>query len=233
MLRTLLSLLILAGASLACNAPGAASTAAAQPTAGPTSAGATAVVSSSPPAATGAVAEGNCGAGDVKSGVLAASAAQSSADSYRVSGKVTTQTVLEAVMEIQKPDRIHVKAGDLEFIAIGSTTWQRAGGTWREAPNVDVASLVGGMGQLDQELITTASFTNTSASQTVVDGAPAIEFAYHESIPGELEADVHLWVDPATCRPIRNVAQSTASSRSATYDVTFSDWNAVTVEAPV
>jgi hypothetical protein len=201
------------------------------------------VTSNAPAASSGAVASpvdspaigggsGTCGSGDVKSALQAAASAQHAADSYRVTGTIKTATVLEAMLEIQKPDRIHVKAGAIEFIGIGDTTWRNVGGTWQEAPGTDVQSLVGGMGQLDAEVINDATFTKVTSKSATVNGAGAIEYDYHESIPDELDADVQLWLDPATCRPIRNVATGNSSSTAPTFDVTYSDWNAVTVNAP-
>lgn len=184
------------------------------------------------PATSAAPAAGDCGGGDVAKALTAASTAQHAADSYRVTGTITTTTATEALIEVQKPDGIHAKFGDMEYISVGGTTWRNVGGTWQAAPGVDVASLIAGMGQLDSSLITNATFTNVSTKQTFVDGAPAIEYDYHESITGQLEADVQLWLDPATCRPIHNVARSTASSTASTYDVTYSDWDAVTVSPP-
>lgn len=236
--RLLGALLLLASVLLtACGSP-----AGSQATAGPvaTGAGATAATAATIPPATvapeasqgGGGANASCSGNDVAAALTAAAAAQNDADSYRLTGTITTTTETEALLEIQKPDRIHAKFGDFEFISVGGQTWRNAAGTWVETPGTDVKSLIGGMGQLDAELIKNATFTKVSVQPTSVDGTSAVEYSYHESIKDQIEADVQLWLEADTCRPIKNVAKGTASSTASTYDVTYSDWNQVTVQAP-
>jgi hypothetical protein len=237
MLRALTALLLVP-LLVACNASGAPSTTAGGTQGAPATPPATIAAASAPsdagggssPAASAGTAAGDCG-GDVKTALTAAAAAQNEASSYRVSGTVSMPTAAAALLEIQKPDRVHAKAGDLEFIAIGAKTWRKAGGSWQEVSNVDVRSLVGGMGQLDAEIIQSATFTNGSVSQGSVDGVSAIEYRYHESIPDQLDADVQMWLDPGTCRPVHTTA-TRAAAGTPTFDVAYSGWDSVTVEAP-
>jgi hypothetical protein len=175
-----------------------------------------------------------CSGSDVAAALAAAVAAQADAGSYRVTGTVTAGGAEQPFrLEFAKPDKVHVVLGPIEYVAIGETTWQRTAGTWRQAPGLDLSTLTAGMGQLNEEVLRSATFTNSSVdTSATADGRPAVSYRYHESIPSELEADSQFWLDPASCRPIRNVAMSTASGTSSTFDVTYSDWDNVTIESP-
>lgn len=177
---------------------------------------------------------GACSGTDVAAALKAAAKAQADAGSYRVAGAVTAGgNEQEVTLEFAKPDRVHVILGPIEYIAVGSTTWQNTAGQWRPAPGVDLSTLTAGMGQLNDELLTSATFTEVSVDTNAnVDGQPAVLYRYHESIPSELEADSQFWLDPASCRPIRNIASGTASGATSKIDVTYSDWGRVTIEAP-
>jgi hypothetical protein len=182
----------------------------------------------------GGAANPACSGGDVATALAAAAAAQAEAESYRVTGSVTVGgTEQQVTLEFAKPDKVHVVLGPIEYVAIGSDTWQSTAGTWRRAPGVDLSTLTAGMGQLNEEIVHSATFTNASVdANATADGRPAVLYRYHESIPSELEADSQFWLDPASCRPIRNVATSTASGTSSTFEATYSDWGNVTIEPP-
>jgi hypothetical protein len=175
-----------------------------------------------------------CSGTDVASALKAAAKAQTSARSYRVSGTTTVSgRHTEYTLEIVNPDRIHVHSAAFEFIAIGSTTWRKASGGWQKASGVDVSSLVGGLGQLNADLISSATFSATNVDPLAsVDGQPATLYRYHERIPDELEADSQFWLDPGTCRPIKNVASSTASNGKSEIAATYSGWDQVFIEPP-
>lgn len=182
----------------------------------------------------GGAANPACSGSDVATALAAAAAAQAEAGSYRVTGSVTVGgTEQQVTLEFAKPDKVHVVLGPIEYIAIGADTWQSTAGTWRQAPGVDLSTLTAGMGQLNEEIVHSATFTNASVdANATADGRPAVLYRYHESIPSELEADSQFWLDPASCRPIRNVASSTASGTSSTFEATYSDWGNVTIEPP-
>lgn len=175
-----------------------------------------------------------CSGDDIAAALQAAAKAASDADSYRVNGTATTSAGEQVyTLEFAKPDRVHAVLGSVEYVAIGAKTWQKTGGQWQSAPGVDLSRLTAGMGQLNQEILNDATFTDVSVDTNEdVDGQPAVLYRYHESIPSELEADSQMWLDPASCRPIKNVATGTASSTTTQFEATYSDWGNVTVQAP-
>lgn len=213
---------------------GPASTAAPPASAPEASQRSTAPSASDPASDGGGQANTACSGDDVAAALRAAAQAVESADSYRVSGTTSAGgTEQEYILEFAQPDSVHVVSGPIEYVAIGSQTWQKAGASWEEAPGVDLSTLTAGMGQLNEEILTDATFTDTTVdADSEVDGQPAILLRYHESIPSELEADSEMWLDPATCRPIKNVATSSSQGSSVEFEATYSDWGAVTIEPP-
>jgi hypothetical protein len=175
-----------------------------------------------------------CSGEDAASALKAAASAQLDAGSYRVSGTTSAGgQEQQYTLEVAKPDSVHVILGEIEFIAVGGMTWRKSGGQWEAAPGVDLSTLTAGMGQLNQELLDRASFSDVSVDQNAqVDGQAAVLYRYHESIPSELEADSQMWLDPPSCRPIKNVATSTASNAVSHIDVRYSDWGSVTIQPP-
>jgi hypothetical protein len=200
----------------------------------PPAAKATRAASSSPAAG------GNrpCTGSDVGASLVAAARAQNAASSYRIEGATTSAgTSLTYTMEIVKPDRFHITTGSGEFIAIGTTTWRKSGGTWKAAPGLDIGALIKSSGQLSDQIINKATFTAVSVDpNATAAGQPVVHYSFHQSIPSDSEADSQMWLARDTCRPVQAASTwtTTAAGGSSRGESTinWSKWDAVSIEAP-
>jgi hypothetical protein len=180
----------------------------------------------------------SCTGKDVGASLLAAARAQNAASSYRIEGATTSAGSSSTyAIEVVKPDRFHIVTGSGEFIAIGTTTWRKSGGTWKSAPGVDMGAILKNSGQLNDQIINKATFTAVSVDpNATAAGQPVVHYSFHQSIPSDSEADSQMWLARDTCRPVQAASTwtTTAGGGSTRGESTlnWSKWDAVSIEAP-
>ena len=143
---------------------------------------------------------------DAKADVIAAFRSAMADGTYRMNivvdnkrGPISTQ------MDVQMPNRFHMKAAEVEFIVVPEGTWINAGGRWMKVP-VDMSERMQGFRIEDMEKASSGIPDVELVGTEDVDGCESSVYRYvaTTSVAGRSsEDDVELAICTATGKPIR------------------------------
>lgn len=135
-------------------------------------------------------------------------------------------------MDVQWPNRFHMKTPDTEMIILPGATWMNAGGQWMNMP-MDMSKLIDGFSQqsIDQGL---ASIDEVSELGTAdVNGCSSTLYSYSSrgkfmGVEGDSQAEVAICSD--TGYPVRLISRDRAGKEQATVHYDFEA--AIDIQAP-
>lgn len=159
---------------------------------------------------------------DPRDEVIAAFRNAVSDTTYRMQIEVAnSRGPVRSQIDVQMPDRFHMKAEEVEFITIPGGTWINAGGRWMKVP-VDMSKQIQGY-QLDKMDESMASISNVeSLGNETVNGCKSQLYRYEASsnFAGRKSDDeLELAVCETTGKPIR--LRSTPKGRGEPVTISY------------
>jgi hypothetical protein len=160
-----------------------------------------------------AAAAGGSARADARDEVIAAHRATSAAGKFRIRSEVETGSKkMSQSVEVQLPDRFHVKSEQMEAIIVPGGSYMRPGGQWMRSP-VDMSQMIQqyteeGRKQ-GQDSITNVQDLGAES----VDGKAAHVYSYDASgqaMGVKSTAHVKIWVDGADQRILQMVVDGEA-----------------------
>ncbi|MGQ0799121.1 MAG: hypothetical protein ACT4NL_03285 [Pseudomarimonas sp.] len=118
---------------------------------------------------------------DARDEVVAAFRAAMSEDSYRMHLEVANKRgpVLTQI-DVQLPNRFHIRSSEIDFISIANVSYINAGGTWTQVP-VDMSSQLQGFRITDLEQAASALTNVETGPEEVVKGCKSRLYRYQTS----------------------------------------------------
>lgn len=170
---------------------------------------------------------------DARAEVLAAYQAAMASSSYRMVIEINNKRgPIRSQMDVQLPNRFHMKTDEVEFIVVPEGTWINAGGRWMGVP-VDMSKQMQGFRIEDIEQAATNIPTVEKAGSEDIDGCSSTLYRYAatSNVAGrKSDDDYELAVCDATGKPVR--LRTTPKSKGDSVIIRYDFDTPISIVAP-
>ncbi len=145
-------------------------------------------------------------------------------------GRKMSQTV-----EIQLPDRYHIKSDQMEAIVLPSGSFMRPGGQWMRSP-IDMGKMIQQFTEEGRKRSQDTISNVQDLGAESVDGHAAHAYSYDadgEAMGVKSKAHIKVWIDSAEQRILQMVVDGEAMGRKSTTTQHYEYDPSITITAPM